>query len=184
MTADEIFLKLNSHMIEGIMLHDQLASYYDFLDLPGYKRCHKYHAQHEMKARRKLLEYYTCHYGHSAPEVQAADPRVIPSNWSGHTRRDVDANTKRKAVREAFTKWYDWEKSTKELYQRAYKSLFELGEVAAALRIGKLIKDVDCELKDLENEAIKLTSLDYDLDFIYECQHKIHSKYKHMMKGG
>lgn len=183
MTVNEIFAKINNHMLEGIMLHDQLASYYDFLDLAGYKRCHKYHVQYEMNARRKLLEYYTCHYGYAVPEAQAADPHIIPANWNGHTRSDVDAKTKQRAVRDGFSHWHEWGKSTKKLYENAYKELFELGEVAAAMRIGKLIEDVDRELKSLEKETLKLASIDYDLNYIYECQHEIHKKYKHMMKG-
>lgn len=183
MTVNEIFAKINNHMLEGIMLHDQLASYYDFLDLAGYKRCHKYHVQNEMNARRKLLEYYTCHYGHAVPEAQAADPHIIPTNWNGHMRSDVDAKTKQRAVRDGFSHWHEWEKSTKKLYENAYKELFELEEIAAAMRIGKLIEDVDCELKDLEKETLKLASIDYDLNYIYECQPKIHKKYKRMMKG-
>ena len=33
MTVSEIFEKLNSHLVEGVMLHDQLAEYYDFFKL-------------------------------------------------------------------------------------------------------------------------------------------------------
>lgn len=183
MTVNEIFAKINNHMIEGIMLHDQLASYYDFLNLAGYKRCHKYHMQAETNARRKLLEYYTSHYGYIVPEAQAADPHVIPTTWNGHAREDVDANTKRKAVKEGFTRWHDWEKSVKKLLETSYKELLEMGEVAAAICIGKLIEDVDCELKGVEKEALKLASVDYNLDFIYECQPEIHKKYKHKMRG-
>lgn len=183
MTVSEIFAKLNSHMIEGIMLHDQFASYYDFLNLVGYKRCHKYHALHEMKARRKTLEYYTSHFGKPVEDIKATDPKVIPANWYAHTRRDADAGTKRKAVKEGFMKWNEWEKNTKDLYQRAYKELMETGEIAAALFIGKLIKDVDCELKEVEKHALKLSDVDYDIVYIYECQPVIHKKYKHLMSN-
>ena len=40
MTVDEIFSKLSGHMIKGLMIHDQMSDYYDFLSLRGYKRCH------------------------------------------------------------------------------------------------------------------------------------------------
>lgn len=35
-SVEEIFSKLASHMIEGLMMHDQLASYFLFLNLNGY----------------------------------------------------------------------------------------------------------------------------------------------------
>ena len=54
MTVEEIFSKVSAHMIKGMMIHDQLASYYDFLNLHGFKRCHDYHYNKEAKAYRAL----------------------------------------------------------------------------------------------------------------------------------
>lgn len=184
MTVDEIFSEINNHMIEGIMLHDQLATYYGFLGLNGYKRCHKYHTEHEAKARRKLIEYFTAQYCRLLPEDKADDPRVIPDGWRGHVQKDVSSETKRRAVRDGFTHWHEWEKATKELYEKACKELFDIGEIAAAMCVSKLIKNVDGELKDLESEMLALVGLDYNLEYICERQHDLHEKYKRKMKGG
>ena len=43
MTIKEIYAQIAEHMIKGMMIHEQLANYYDFLGLKGYKRCHEYH---------------------------------------------------------------------------------------------------------------------------------------------
>ena len=43
MVIEEIFAKLKNHMLEGMVFHDQMSRYYDFLNLKGYKRCHEYH---------------------------------------------------------------------------------------------------------------------------------------------
>ena len=43
MTIDEIFAELGAHMIKGLMIHNQMMVYYDFLYLPGYSKCHEYH---------------------------------------------------------------------------------------------------------------------------------------------
>ena len=43
MTNEEIFNKLASHMIEGIMIHDEMSRAYSFLGLEGFKLCHEYH---------------------------------------------------------------------------------------------------------------------------------------------
>lgn len=59
----------------------------------------------------------------------------------------------------------------------------ETGEIAAALFIGGLIKDVDCELKEVEKHALTLSDVDYDIVYIYECQPVIHKKYKHLMSN-
>ena len=52
-------------------------------------------------------------------------------SWVKFTRSDVGANEKKRFIREAFDKWVDWEKETKNLYQESYCELCELGEVAA-----------------------------------------------------
>jgi len=49
MTVEEIFNKLASHMVEGIMYHDDMAKAYDFLGLSGFARCHDYHHICELK---------------------------------------------------------------------------------------------------------------------------------------
>lgn len=182
MTVAEIFEKINSHMIEGIMLHDQMSEYYDFLDLHGFKRCHEYHAICEFKTRRKIVRYYINHFGKLLSEVNAEDPQVVPNNWRNYTRQEVDINTKKRAIRDGFAKWQEWEKETKKLYEKLVWELYSLGEIAAAKEISKLVKDVDHELKIVERKSIMLASIDYDLPSIYLEQAEIHKKYKAKLK--
>jgi len=40
MTIEEIFNKIASHMVEGIMIHDEMANAYDFLGLFGFAKLH------------------------------------------------------------------------------------------------------------------------------------------------
>ena len=54
MTSEEIFSHLSSHMIKGLMIHDQLASAYKFLNLCGYSKCHEYHYFEESRTYRCL----------------------------------------------------------------------------------------------------------------------------------
>ena len=39
MTVDEVFSRLTAHMVKGFMMHDQMATAYNFLGLKGYKKC-------------------------------------------------------------------------------------------------------------------------------------------------
>ena len=47
MTTGEIFSKIAAHMIEGLMFHQQMANYYEFLGLEGYAQCHGYRYMEE-----------------------------------------------------------------------------------------------------------------------------------------
>ena len=40
MTVEEIFSLLSTHMAKGLMIHEQLATAFGFLNLCGYRKCH------------------------------------------------------------------------------------------------------------------------------------------------
>lgn len=100
-----------------------------------------------------------------------------PSAWRNYTRQQVNAGTKRKAVRDAFLRWQSWETETKKLYEQAYADLNELGEVAAACEVKKLVESVACELERVERQRINLECLDYDLAAICSEQDRLLTRY-------
>lgn len=179
MSVEEVFSTLSAHMVRGVMLHEQLASYYDFLGLKGYKRCHEYHYLCESINYRKLCRYYINHFNKLIPEKDIENVNVIPMSWYRYSRDDVDTNTRRNAVKTGVETWVAWEKETKNIYEKAYKDLFEMGEVAAALKIACFIEDVDRELKQADRKHLHLMSVDYDSCVIAEEQCYIHDKYEH-----
>ena len=178
MTVSEIFSEISAHMIKGLMVHTQLADYYDFLGLEGYKRCHEYHALKETCSYRGINRYFINHYDKLIPEQRIEDPAIIPESWFSHVRQDVDNNTKRNAVKSALDKWVNWEKETKELYENMYQELMEIGEVAGAFKIKELICDVDMELKKAQRYQLNKMMTDYNLADIVAEQKSKHSKYK------
>lgn len=178
MTASEIFSKLNEHQLTGMMFHEEMADYFDFLNLMGFKRMHEYHFLLETCEMRGVHRYYLNHFNRLIPDAQLTNPSVIPTSWYNYERCDVDASTKKKAIRDSFSKWRDWEESTKELYEQSYKDLCDIREVAAAMKVKELICGVDCELKGVDRMYIKLESIDYDLPTIYIEQDDLHSHYE------
>ena len=118
MNIEEIYSKINEHMINGLMLHDQLANYYDFLGLKGYKRCHEYHYLHENLNYRALNRYFINHHNKLIPEVKFDNKSVIPVSWYNHIRIDADPATKKEAVKTGLVAWVTWERETKKLYEQ------------------------------------------------------------------
>lgn len=178
MTVEEIFNTLAIHMIEGIMYHDEFAKAYYFLGLYGFAKCQEYHHIEETKNYLSLLHYYSTHYHKLLTIKEVSSPKIIPENWYKYTTMDVDANTKRNAIKTLMYKWIEWEKETKELYQKMYKELCSLGEIAAANKIQYYILDVDDELKHAEKKLIKMETIAYNLDILIEWQQPIYKKYK------
>lgn len=182
MTAEEVYSKIASHMIKGMMAHDQLANYYDFLGLKGYKRCHEYHFMCETVAYRSINRYFINHHNKMVEQEQVSDPELIPSSWYKYTRHDVDINTKRNAVKVGLDKWVAWEKETKTLYEEMYKELVDINEIALAFKVKELVCDVDHELKTAERELLDIKATDYDMSYIVSEQSYMHDKYKKKMK--
>ena len=116
------------------------------------------------------------------PDERFEAPDIIPSSWYDHTRDDVDVSTKKNAVKSGLTKWVEWERDTKKLYEQMYKELMELGEVASACKVKELICDVDCELKKAERYWLNKEATGYDMVMIIEEQKRKHSKYEKKMK--
>ena len=183
MTCEEIFLELSEHMVKGLMVHEQLANYYDFLGLDGYRDCHEYHFIHESCMYRKLCRYYVNHYNKLIPEMEFEQVSEIPESWYKYTRQDVDANTKKGAVKSALSKWVEWETDTKELYCEMYKEMLENGSVATAKFFEEFIEDVDKELETATKYWLYKESINYDMTIIVSEQKDKKTEYEHKLHG-
>lgn len=178
MSVENVFAEISEHMLKGLMFHEEMANYFAFLCLEGYSQCHEHHYREESKSYRKVTNYYISHYNQLIPKRGRLEtPQLIPNTWYGHDRKDVDANIKRNAIREAFQSWVDWEKETKELYETKRSKLCEMKEVAAALFIDCFIKDVDNELKDAQTEMLNLMAINFDMPYIMGEQEELIKKH-------
>lgn len=182
MTAIEILSEIHTHQIKGVMIHDEMATLYDFMALPGYKRCHEYHSLHEFINARSMSRYAVNHLNKMLLDGNHAVTKVTPSSWKTATRYDVGESDRKSWVKEIFKQWKTWEQQTKALYQTKFKDLMALGEVSCANKVNELIKDVDCELKRLEREFLALSTTGFDMLLIEQRQDEIHAKYERMEK--
>ena len=181
MTEKEVFTELRATMVEGMMIHEQLANYYDFLGMKGYKRLHEYQFVEESMMLRKLSRYYINHLNALIPDKQVEDPKAIPDDWYMHIRDDVTPDVKKSAVKTAMTKWVNWEKKVKALMESAHKDLIMEGK-ASAMKIKKFLKDVDKEMKCAHRMMLELQAVDFDMIYIIDSQQHIHDKYKEKME--
>ena len=178
MQVIDMFAKVSDHMIEGMMLHEKMADYYNFLGLDGFKRLHEYHFLCETISMRRIHRYFIDHCNQLLPEANATHLNVIPVAWSNFTQQAVESETKSKAVETGMHMWCEWEHDTKELYAKSAKDLYDAGEVAAAGVIYELVRDVDDECEYADRLALKLSAVDYDMQVIVPMQYELHEKYK------
>jgi hypothetical protein len=177
MNIAEIFGMISAHQVEGMMFHEQISDYYDFLALDGYACCHRWHYICETMSRSSLHKFYIENYDKLLMDAKVDAGSVIPTSWVGVSRFDVDANTKKSAVKSGVTEWQKWEKATYDLYFKMYKEILTLDEPLAADYVMKLMNDVNCEIQCAEKKLLKLTSVGFDLSYIYSEQDRILEKY-------
>lgn len=181
MTVNDIFATIVQHQIKGLMIHEQMAEYFDFLSLKGYESEQDYHYYEESRNFRETLRYFINHHNMLVPALEVDNPEVIPSSWYKYTRYDVDITTKKNAIKNAFEVWKTWETDTKALYEKMYKECFTIN-VCSAEYIKCLLEDVSNELKRVERECLRLKALDYDMSVIVSEQDEIHEYYKKKIK--
>jgi len=182
MTLDEIFATIATHMAKGLKVHNEIATAFCFLNLCGYQKCHEYHFFEESYNYRCLHNFYLDNYNKLIKENEIEEVNIIPANWYKHLKADVDANTKRAAIKDLAKAWVEWEKETKQLLEKLYKEAYDLGEVCAALKIGSLIQEVSQELQIAHSKQINLDSIGYDISLIIDEQAAIYQKYLNKMK--
>ena len=182
MTIEEIFSKLISHTVEGLMTHAQLSDYYGFLGLKGYQACHKYHYFLENKTYREIAEYSIKHYNRIPEEMPVDNPNIIPENWYKYTRQDVNASARLNGIQIGMDKWIEWEKKTKLLYQQLYLEAVNLNEVPMAIKLKDLIKDVDKELANACQKKLEMKAIDYNISDLLQDQELLYKKYKKKLK--
>lgn len=170
MTCDEIFKKIINHMVEGLMVHEELSNYYLFLGLPKYAKCHEKHYFSENKTYKKFYNYYITTYNKLIPNIRVSVPEVIPQSWYQYVRQDVDMKTKQTAVKSGLEKWVEWEQDTYVLYQEMYKELIALNKVHDAIIVKELICDVKEELDNITQYHLNKLSTNYDMVYITEEQ--------------
>ncbi|MBD5128424.1 MAG: hypothetical protein HDT43_00640 [Ruminococcaceae bacterium] len=177
MTCEEIFSKIANAYLNGIMFHNDMVQYFDFLNLHGYKRLHEYHCKCESECNRKLHGYYMNRYQKLLPE-SGEYSRAIPKDWYGYKRSEVTSADVKKGVKTGFEKWVEWERSVCAFLNEAVKELGELGDYAAVCEISERLCETEEELKRAERMLLTLKSVDFSIEFIQEQQSKLHKKYK------
>ena len=177
MAIDEIFSKLIQHMMTGLLFHNHLCHLYGFLNLLGYQQQQKHQYFQQAKSCFDIQNFYLSYYNKMILPLNIQPQNVIPNNWFKYTKSDVDTNTKRSAIKQAFSAWQKWEKNTQQLLNNCYQQLYNLKQFYACQKILFLIQQVGEELQQLKTEQINLESANYDMVYILDLQKQLLEKY-------
>lgn len=179
MTVVEIFSRIGTQLVKGMMVHSQLMNAYLFLGLDGYAACHEYHYLSESNSYIQVCKYATDHFGmlvnvdNSIQDI----PDIIPQSWFANDREKVDTKTRLQAMEEALTTWIEWEENAKKLYEDLYLEL-EKKDVPAAEYVKEMIVDVEEEIVYARKERLVKRSMAFDIVSIMEEQKECERSFK------
>ena len=181
MTIQEIFEKVSTRMVDGLMFHSDMLHYFHFLGLYGYKECQDYHYIEESKNHMDLCEYYMDVYDRLLSQ-NTTFSSPIPQKWYQYSRNEVDNSTRKAAIMTGFNKWVEWETETLKFLEEMYGALLDLKEFASARFLGNYVDDVREELNGAKKKYLELKSIDFDMSVIIDEQDSLIKKYKKKKK--
>ena len=200
----QLYSELIDRMKQGVEMHEQLADYYGFLNLPGYQKCHEYQMLCELLKYREAKDAFMKEYNQLVPLNMMMNGisnmannnnsngmnnmnnnsngnynynNVIPQNWYKYTRYDVDSGTKRTAVKDGFQKWITYEKETKQFLTNMAKRLEQADDRESARKLDYLIDHVQKEIETAEEKMMALENSGYDMNYILQQQEPMKAKY-------
>lgn len=182
MSVADIFKSMASHMIEGMMVHEQLMNSYMFLGLQGYAACHTYHYLSESCGYIRLCRYASDHLDILIPSDRPENPAILPESWKRGKRTDVTPAMRREALEAAIREWIKWETGTVELYSGFYKELLDSGQIPVAEFVKKYAADAEEEIAYAKNDLIHKSAMNFDIISILEEQSELEKCFRKKIK--
>lgn len=169
--------KMASHMVKGLMIHDQISQVFCYLGLYGYEKIHLHQYEDESKSYKDIARYYILRKGRPVTIGRIEDPGIISQSWFSSLRSELRPSTRKQIISDCFERWVKWEEDTKCLYQELYTEALKSGEVSDAAEILTYVVDVDKELVKAKDILLRLSSIDYDLVAILDEQTSVYDHY-------
>lgn len=177
-TAEEVYTAIDERMTKAVSFHEQLADYFCFLGLQGFKRMLEYQYMKECAEKRKVHKHYIDTHKRVIPVKQVSTPVFIPKEFSRFTTLEMDDSVVPKFVRSALKEWHDWEEETKDIFEEQCAILKDMNMVADEEYIRDLIVCTQKEIKKVARLIEQLNGTGYDVTMIHGVQDKYHDKYK------
>lgn len=176
--TEELYDLINERMCMALEFHSQLADYFCFLGLQGFKRMAEYQFMKECAGKRKMHRRYIDTHHRILPVRQIEMVQLIPKEWTRYTTEDIDDSVIPRFVKAILKEWYEWEQETKELYEDICDQFQEMGMHADCEYVKDLIANGEKECKKIMRLYEKLNGTGYDAGQIHQMQDKYHEKYK------
>lgn len=165
MDCQEYMISMLRRQTEGVVYHENMTDYYRFLNLDCLKEIHCYQSMEELKNLQKTKDCYAQIYL-SIPKYEMDNVSLIPLEWYGKTSLDVTKGAIKSLSKESLYHWLEWEKETLAIYKEAAKHFKENMSFYQLKIANCLIKDVSCEICEIEEMIIDGLAYDFSPEFL------------------
>lgn len=183
MSEKDIFADVLRNILEGLMFHNQMIMYFDYMGLTGLADLQRCRFRDENKEMMHLQRYFVECYGTVPNEANVEARNYIPMEWQSDDRALLRAEQKRDFVKFGIETWKDWEDKSKARYSKAYFDLSDVQDAGGTERLGLLVQSVEQELRYVSGLMDRLRGCDYDMIAVVELDRCAVKEYKKFMKG-
>ena len=176
--VERVYLAIDERMAKGLGFHEQLADYFAFLGLEGFKHMLEYQYMKECADKRGLHKRYIEVHHKMLPVRQVQIPVFVDKGWERYTTKDIDDNVIPKFLRATLKEYCDWEEETKEILEEQCMELRNTTYVSDYEYVKELIVDVEEELKKVHKMIENINGTGYDVNMIHGLQDKYKEQYK------
>lgn len=90
--VQQLYSSLMDRMRQGTEMHEKLADYYNFLNLPGYQKCHEYHMLCELLTYQKAKDEYMKEFGQLVQPNYMNNNYTMMNNQNGQNNQNAQNN--------------------------------------------------------------------------------------------
>lgn len=181
-TVQDMYCKVITSQVKNIMNHSKLVDAFCLLNMRGYREWQEHQLYEELTENLLLKRYMINHQHKLFKEESDFGEELVPKELYKMDKMCISRGDKQCIVKCLFEKWKEWEENTKELYAACVEWCID-NQYADSEKFKGLMRDVDKELKEIDEHIVKLKDLDYSLLDIIMLQDELYDKY-HWKENG
>lgn len=160
-------------VLENLMIHEDFATYFDFLKLDGYKRTHE-NEYIENVVKNRLINRFICSKNCLPLEIDNVEKfNIIPHGWYAVDPLTINKDNKLKYIKNSYNNYMERMEYTEDHLQKIAIHFSNQGNLQAYHFVDDMRQHVSNDLKYIYRYVACLNATE-DLDYIMSKQQKMH----------
>ena len=173
--------KVQKITLENLMIHDEMANFFNFLNLQGYKRWHE-NEHLENITKNRLINRFIISKGYLPLNVQNTEQfNIIPAEWHTHNMTEVSGKYTLEVTKQSFKDYLERMLFSKNATEEIAVHFSKHGDLATYKFLSDMVEHFDKDIKYLTRYVSCLNKAE-SVDYIMEKQDKMHDEFRDELK--